>query len=210
MAQLEHTADAPLTDGVDPELMELPAPPQGRRVFTLVLMALVVVASLALIGSLRHDLAYYFATPESVELGDATTLDLATLRPNTHVRIRGTGMVSRAVRYRRVLNGKSYLVFPLAGQHNVYVQVEDTPEAMARTEFTGRLATFSQLGGRFDAVERYLQEDMGLPATGETFLVMADEGPDAQAWAFLVVLLSLGVILVDVLLFFRWFRPLGA
>ncbi len=212
MTQVENTADPGMAgadrDAVDPELMALPAPPRGRRVATLAVMAFVVVAAMALAVSLRHDLAYFFSSAPTVDLGDVRDVDPARLTPNSHVRIQGTPMMSRAVRYRRVLTGGEYVVFPLAGQRTVYVQVDDRDDAVARSEFSGRLVTFSQLGGRMNAVRGYLGEQMQLPVSGESFIVMADEGPGSYAWAFLLVFLCALIVLVDVFLILRWFRPL--
>ncbi|HEY8427807.1 MAG TPA: hypothetical protein VIL20_05510 [Sandaracinaceae bacterium] len=212
MTQVENTADPTLAgadrDAVDPELLALPAPPQGRRIATLAVMALVVVAAMALAVSLRHDLAYFFSSGPTVDLGDVRSLDPARLTANSHVRVQGTPMLSRAVRYRRVLTGGEYVVFPLAGQRTVYVQVEDREDAIARNEFSGRLVTFSQLGGRMDAVRGYLGREMGLPVSGDSFVLLADEGPGSYAWAFMLALLCVLVVLVDVLLLLRWFRPL--
>ena len=214
MAQVENTAGAaPASrDAVDPELLALPAPPRGRRFATLALMALVVVAAMALAVSLRHDIAYFFsgfaAGSETIDLGDVRAVDPAELQPNSHVRVRGTPMMSRAVRYRRVMAGSRYVVFPLAGQRTVYVQVPDRDDAVARSEFSGRLVTFSQLGGRMTAVRGYLSSEMDLPVSGESFLLLADEGPGSYAWAFLLALLAIAFVIVDVVLLLRWFRPL--
>jgi hypothetical protein len=210
VTQAEHTADSLPGDreAVDPELLELPAPPRGRRLAALVLMALVVVASMALVVAIRHDLAYFFAPSTTVDLGDVRSVEPASLEPNTHVRIQGTPMISRAVRYRRVLTGSTHLVFPLAGQRTVYVQVDDSAEAMAQNEFSGRLVTFSQLGSRIGAVEGYLGEELDLPVTGESFLLIADETPGSYAWALLLAGLCVLFVLVDLFLILRWFRPI--
>jgi hypothetical protein len=207
VTQLENTADSHLPDAVDPELLALPAPPRGRRLATLVVMALVVVAAMALAVSLRHDLAYFFSTGQTIDLGDVRSIDPATLEPNTHVRISGTPMMSRAVRYRRVLTGGRYVVFPLAGQRTVYVQVDDREDAVGRNEFSGRLVTFSQLGGRMGAVREYLGRDMSLPVSGESFLLLADESPGSYGWALVLAAICALFVLIDVLLLLRWFRP---
>ena len=204
---MQETADTSASEALDPELLELPAPPQGQRFVTLVLMALVVVGSMVLALSLRHDIAYFFSDPETVDLGDVTDVDPAALTTNTQVRIAGTPMLSRAVRYRRVLTGSQNVVFPLGGQRTVYVHTEDSGAALARSEFTGRLVTFNDLGGRIGTVEGYLDDDLGLPVSGESFLLLADETPGSYAWALLLALLCLLFVAVDVWLFLRWFRP---
>lgn len=213
MTHLENTADGPLRagshrDAVDPELLALPAPPRGRRLWTLIVMALVVVAAMALALSLRHDLEYFFSEGETIDLGDVGAIDPATLEPNTYVRIRGTPMMSRAARYRRVLTGGRYVVFPLAGQRTVYVQVGDGDGALGRSEFSGRLVTFGQLGGRMSTVRQFLADEMGLPASNESFLLLADESPGSYAWALMLAALCALFVLIDVLLLLRWFRPL--
>lgn len=209
MTSVDETADSlPDPDAVDPELLELPSPPKGRRLATLALMALVVVASAVLALSLRHDLAYFFAPSDTVELGPATEIDPADLTPNTHVTIQGHPMMSRTVRYRRVLTGGEYLVFPLAGQRTIYVHAEDMPDTLSRTEFTGRLVTFGQLGARVSAVEGSLAQDLGLPVTDASFLLLADEAPGTYAWALLLALLCGLFIVVNLFLLYRWFRPI--
>jgi len=204
---MQDTADHSAPDAVDPELAELPGPPQGRRVLTLALMALVVVASAALALSLRHDVAYFFSSGDTVELGDAAQVDPADLTPNTQVHVTGTPMLSRTVRYRRVLTGSEYVVFPLGAQRTIYVHAPAEGEALANAEFTGRLVTFDDLGGRIGSVEGYLATRMDLPVSGESYLLLSGESPGSYAWALLLVLLCIAFIAVDVWLFVRWFLP---
>lgn len=204
---MHETADHSAPDALDPELAELPGPPQGRRVLTLALMALVVVASAALALSLRHDVAYFFSRGETIELGDAAQLDPAELAPNTQVRVSGTPMLSRTVHYRRVLTGSTYVVFPLGAQRTIYVHAPAGDDALASAEFTGRLVTFDDLGGRIGSVEGYLADRMDLPVSGESYLLLSGESPGSYAWALLLVLLCIAFIAVDVWLFVRWFLP---
>lgn len=210
MTQAEQAVDALPGDreAVDPELLELPAPPRGRRLAALVLMALVVVASMAVVVAIRHDLAYFFADPATVDLGDARTVNPASLEPNSYVRISGTPMVSRAVRYRRLLTGSTFVIFPLAGQRTIYVQVDDFGEALAQNQFSGRLVTFSQLGSRVRAVEGYLGRDLELPVSGESFLLLAGDAPSSYGWALLLAGLCILFVLIELFLILRWFRPI--
>lgn len=205
---MEETADSLSDpDAVDPELLELPSPPQGRRFLTLVLMAFVVVGSAVLALSLRHDLAYFFASSDTADLGAAVDVDPAELQSNTMVSVGGNPMLSRAVRYRQVLSGSEYVVFPLAGQRTVYVRVPDAPDALTRSEFSGRLVTFGQLGSRVGGVQGSLA-GLGLPVSDDSFLVLADEAPSSYVGSVLLALLCLLFIAVDLFLLFRWFRPL--
>lgn len=207
MTPVENTAERP-REAVDPELLALPAPPKGKRTATLVLMAFVVVVALGLAFSVRHDLAYFFSNPETIDLGDARALDASRLEGNTQVSIQGTPNMGRAVRYRRVLTGSRYIVFPLAGQRTVYVQVEDRAGALGRGDFSGRLVKFSQLGGRMGTVSDYLADTMDLPVSGESYLLLADETPASYTWSLLLAILCALFIALDVFLLLRWFRPL--
>jgi hypothetical protein len=200
----------PADGDVDPELLALPAPPAGRRIATLTLMAAVVVASLALAGSLRYDLAYFFSTADARDLGDVSGVAPATLRPNGFVRIAGTPMASGTVRYRRLVTGETYVVFPLAGQRTVFVHMPESEARSGRTEFSGRLVTFGQLGGRMRSLERYFADDMGMPVSSESFVILVGESPGSYAWALGLVLLCALFVLVDVWLVLRWFRPRAA
>lgn len=196
------------SEQVDPELLALPAPPAGRRFATLTLMAMVVVASIALAMSLRFDLAYFFAEGQARDLGQVTAIDPATLRGNEFVRVSGTPMASTTVRYQRIVTGESYVVFPLAGQRTVFVHMPEALARSGRTEYAGRLVTFGQLGARMRGVQGHLADEMGTPASAESFLVLVDESPPSYAWALGLVLLCVAFVLVDLFLVLRWFRPL--
>lgn len=214
MTQANHTSQArPVgLDRVDPELSALPAPPRGRRIAAMTIMALTVVASMALLTSMRGDISYYFATPTAVDLGDVSTVEPAQLVPNSFVRVEGTPMASGMVRYSKLLSGGTYAVFPLAGQRAIFVQVPlegaGQERDMARREFSGRLVTFGALGGRFGEVRSYLDDTMDMPVSSESFLLLADEPPGSYGWALVLAALCLLFVLVNVWLMIRWFRPL--
>jgi len=196
--------------GVDPELLALPAPARGRRFATLTLMAACAAAALAMLASLRADVAYFFADDRAQVVGEAVELDPRALSPNTYVTLEGTPMASTRVTYERVL-GDRFAVFPLAGQRRVLVQVpaDDGFEsrASARREFSGRLVTVGQLGSRFGAVERTF-ERMDVPVSSETYVLLADEPPGSYVWALLLAALCALVVVLDVFLLLRWFRPI--
>jgi hypothetical protein len=215
--QVKHTAQAPpgaMVEEVDAELLALPAPPRGRRLAAMTLMALTVVTSMGLLGSLRSDIRDFFAPATAIDLGEATAVDPAALAPNAFVRVEGTPSAAHTVRYGRLLSGTTYVVFPLAGQRDVFVQVplegSSADRHMVRREFSGRLVTFGQLGGRFARVRSYLGESMGVPVSSESFLVLADEPPGSYLWAVVLAAICLLFVLLNVLLMLRWFRPLPA
>jgi hypothetical protein len=178
----------------------------------MVLMAAVVGLALGLLSSVRSDLSYALQPSHAIALGDAVELDPATLSSNAYVRVRGTPMLSGMVRFETGLWGSRQVVFPLAGQRNVFVQVAaatmDDPRTAARTEFAGRIITFGELGGRFRVVREYLAQRMGLPVTAETFLIIADDPPATHVWALLFAAFCISVVLFNIWLFSRWFRPL--
>lgn len=212
---MKQTAEAPagaVAEPVDPELVALSAPPKGRRLATMTVMALTVVASIGLIGVLRADIAYFFAPATAADLGEVTALDPASLTPNTFVRVEGTASAAHTVRYTKLLGTTTYAVFPLAGQRDVFVQVPltdaETERNLARREYSGRLTTFGQLGGRFGEVREYLGETMGVPVSSESFLILADEPPGSYGWALFLAALCALFVIVNVILMLRWFRPL--
>ncbi len=194
-------------DAVDPELLTLPTPPSGKRFATMALMAFVVVVALGLVASLRRDLGFFFASGGVQELGDVTALSAASLTPNTLVSVEGTPLSGGAVRYRRVVTGESYVVFPLAGQRTVFVHMTEEAAAAPRTTYVGRLVHFSDLGSRLGSVRDYLSEAMDMPVTGESYVLLVDETPGTYWWALGLTLLCALFVLVDVYLIVRWFRP---
>jgi hypothetical protein len=207
----------PLADSaleLDQELMALPAPPRGRRLLSIASLLAVIVAALALLVHLRRDVAYTFSSEKAVDLGEVNAIELSELTPNRYVRVRGTPMLSRMVRFERALSGQAYAVFPVAGQRQIFVQVPiealSDPARLGKGEWSGRLATFGQLGTRFRSVRDYLQGSLELPVTGESFVVLAEEPPSAYGWSLALSALCLAIIALTLGLLWRWFKPLGA
>lgn len=220
---MDHTVDAaglpgPIggsvggVEAIDPELLALPAPPRGRRLLAMTLMAAVVGMALGLGASVRSDLAYALQPEQAVALGDAGALKPAQLVNNRFARVHGTPMLGGMVQFKTGMFGTQRVIFPLAGQRNLFVQVDSAalsdPRTSARTEFAGRLVTFSELGARFRVVREYLARTMELPVSGETYLLVADDPPGTHAWSVLFAGLCVGIIGLNVWLFSRWFRPL--
>lgn len=198
-------------DGVDPELMALPAPPEGRRIGTMAVMALAVVVALGLTSALRHDVAYFFTAfsgGAARPLGEATQVVPATLTSNSFVELEGTPMASQVVRYRRLLSGETFAVFPLAGQRTIFVHMPEGGLDMPRASYSGRLVTFGDMGGRLDGVRSFFAGSMGTPVTNESYVLLVDEPPQSAWWALALSALCVLFVLVDVWLLVRWFRPL--
>jgi hypothetical protein len=199
-------------DAVDPELLALPVPPRGRRLFAMTLMAAVMVGSVALIGQIRGDIAYFFSPDTVIDLGPARLAAPADMPTNAFVRVVGTPMLSKMVKFTQPLTGSEQVVFPLAGQRHLFVQVPlddlNDPDKGARGEFFGRLVTFADLRGRMGAVQGYLHDAMDMPVTSESFVLIVDEGPESFLWAPLLAALCLAFIALTVWMLLRWFRPL--
>ena len=123
-------------------------------------------------------------------------------------------MASGTVHYQRLLGAETYAIFPLAGQRAIFVSVpsesRDDEARLARREWSGRLVTFSQLGGRLAGVRSYLREQLGMPVTGDSFVLLADEPPASYGWALALAALCLAFVAVNLALVVRWFRPVKA
>lgn len=194
--------------GLDAELLALAAPPRAQRWMALLVMAAAVVAMLALVLSLRSDIAYSLVDPQPIELGPATAIAPQTLTSNSYVHLEGIPTVARAVRFQRGLGG-TYRVFPLAGQRLIFVQTRDVGgESFARSEFSGRLVTFGELGGRYAELQRVMRREAGLPVGQEAYLLLDGEQPGAYTWTWLVAILCVAFALLDAYFIVRWFKPL--
>ena len=163
------------SEGIDPELLDLPAPAKGRRLATMALMALSVVVALGLLASIRRDVSYFFHPGTPVALGEAVALEPAELEPNSYVTVEGTPMASGTVGYGRILGTGRYRAFPLAGQRNLYVQLPVESDDAARTsarrapeplECRPRQAVLRARRGRPDRASTPRAPAGGPPASG--------------------------------------------
>lgn len=198
----------------DAELAKAPAAPSPMRTLALVAMSFAVVASCMTLFSIRGDLAYFAAPRAVTRLGDIRSVTPAALSTNTYVAVTGNPMLGQMVEYERAVTGVKYVVFPLAGQRAVFVEMpasmaEDAAH-MASREYVGRLVTFGELGTRFATVRGFLAASLGMPVTSESFLIRVGEDPSSATWALGLGILCLIMILTNLALLVRWFRPLPA
>lgn len=197
---------------VDDELVGLAAPARGARVAVLTSIAFACVAALGTLLLLRADLAYFFAPRAPAELGEAAALAPATLDSNRYVHVLGTPMLSRAVRAEQRFGSEQIVVFPLAGQRAIFVQVPtsalvDAHEG-ARREWTGRLVRFGDLAGRFSSVRSALRTELSTAVSSETYLLIADDAPGSNPTVLLVTAFCALIIVVNAIFAWRAFRPL--
>jgi hypothetical protein len=196
---------------LDRELLALPVPPGGRRLVSASLMFATIAAALGLLGTLRTDLGYFFSEERAVDLGEATAVNVASLASNSFVRVSGTPMASGTVHYQRVIGTETYAIFPLAGQRAIFVSVPtkslDAEARTARRQWSGRLVTFGQLGGRLAGVRSYLRAQVGMPVTRDSYVLLADEPPGSYGWSLVLAGLCLAFVAVNLALVVSWFRP---
>jgi hypothetical protein len=199
---------------VDAELLALPAPPRAQRALTLGLLVACVLAALTLVVELRSEVAYFFERAPAVSLGELPLADAASAPRNAHVRLRGTPMLSTMIRFERFLTGEPFVLFPLAGQRHVLVQLPaallDEHSVVAAGELHGRLLRLGDLGARYRPLRELLSEQLGVPVTSETLVLLAGESPSDYAWALWLCALCVGALGVTLVLIVRWFRPLRA
>ena len=194
-------------EALDPELLAIHAPPQGQRVAALTVMAAAVVAAMALLVSLRGDMAYALSRPQPTDLAHVRDIEPSKLTSNTFVRLTGTPTVGHAIGFTRGM-GTRFRIFPLAGQRTIYVQVQDNGgESFVRSEYSGRLVTFDGMGGRYAELARVMNREAKLPVTSESFVLLTDEPPNAYTWTLFVALVCLAFVLLDVFFIVRWFKP---
>lgn len=200
-----------LVDGVDPELVALPQPAKGRRIATLVLMAVTVVACLILVRALMPDLQYFASPAAPAELGEITALAPAETPTERYVHIDGSPMASQTIRYDR--GGGRFALTRLVGPEDVFIEIPEAEDdfaaiTAARREFSGRLTTFRALGSRYEPLRGHLEDHMGAHVSRDARVVLADRTPGSAWWTVLATILCVLSILLNLVLIVRWFRPL--
>lgn len=172
-----------------------------------------MLAAASLLVHIQQDVSYALSAERVIDIGDATSAELAQLPVNRYVRVRGSVMVAHGARYQRLLSGDTYAVFPLAGQRQIFVHAElaslSDPARIASGDFTGRLVTFGQLRGRLGTVRAYLSQAGGLPVSDESFVVLAEEPPSGYRIALLGSAFCWAMLASCLVLLWRWFRPLA-
>lgn len=200
-------------DDVDPELLALPAPPRARAMVTAGLMAGVIALSALLMWSFRSDFSYWMSGlggGAPVDLGDARTLD--RVPENQLVTIRALPRAASAIRFRRLVRGGTFRVYPILGQPGLFVQsfIADGTRVGRRPrhgEYTGRLVSFEEARGGYEAIRSFFEREMDVEVPANAVLLMDGERPQDYAWVLGLYLLLLAFMVTNGLLLYRHLRP---
>lgn len=174
----------------DPELLALPAPPRRERTLAVVLMLTTTLASLAMCWALKSEVAYAFARPVPVDVGDLATLQLGTIPPGTYVEARGLLGTSGAIRYTRPLEGDSFRVHPVAGvQHGrLWIEIRvpegmEGPRFVPPTSFAGRLTPLAETGLRHAGLAGSIRRQTATEVSKDAWVLVDGASPRASRWA---------------------------
>lgn len=203
----------PAAESVDEELVALGAPPNTQRLVTVGVMAITGALCVAMLLSLRVDLAYLFSDTSIVKLGNINEAKTASLPINRFVELEGAPMLSHAAEYRASSFGERRVITPFAGQRGVLISLPkaqfENPASLAGHRFTGRLLPMNKLRN-MSSVREFLQRRANYPVSGDTLVFLASDAPRSQVSSALIAGLSLAFVIINLWLIVRWFRPLGA
>ncbi|WP_394842881.1 hypothetical protein LZC95_38140 [Pendulispora brunnea] len=174
---------------VDPELLQLPDPPRRERTWTLLLLVVTALASLAMVVSLARDAAYAFAPSSPFEAGELLALKLEEVGQNRLVNARGMLGASGAIRYERPFESDSYRLAPVAGRSDLWVEIrvpsgQESARFVPPSTFSGRLVRFDAVGPRHRSLRSHVPAHAWLLVDGET--------PDRARWSCGLMVLFVG------------------
>ncbi len=193
--------DSPVSSGVDPELLSLPAPPKRERTAAVVLMAATALAAAWMAVALLAEARYALAPGQPVDVGDLTSLhpghdggDPQTPGPagsdlaNRYVRASGLLGTSGAIRYGRAAEGDSFRLAPVAGNPGLWVEIRvpegfEGPRFVPPTAFAGRLVPFRKAGVRHVGLAKSVREQTEVPVPDDAWLLVDGSSPRASRWA---------------------------
>lgn len=184
-------------DEVDPELLDLPAPPKRERTLTVGLLLVTALASLAMVAALRRDAAYAFSAAVPENLGDLGSTPAESFRDNAFVQGRAMLGAAHAIRYERPLVSSSFRLMPVAGRPNVWAEVRvpagaENARWVPPNEVVGRLVRFEASGPKHRGLASAVKDATGQDVPKGAWLLVQDEGPGDARSAVLLVLLFAG------------------
>jgi hypothetical protein len=180
-------------DGLDPELLALPAPSPVARRLTLALVALSAMAALYMCWVLYPAARYAFADDRAEDLGELSLVAPSRLKSNAYVCATGLPSFAFATRYTRTFDDGLHLLAPVVGAQGVWIDVR-----VARPENDAHFVPPSRFCGRLVAASDTSVLDR--PPTGAAgeraqWFLLADQAPrDAWPAALLLVLFAVGAV----------------
>ena len=188
---------------LDPELLELPDPPRRERTWTLALLIITALASVAMVLSLARDAAYAFAPNEPFDAGELLTIHPTDVGQNRLTMAHGMLGASGAIRYERPFEADSYRLAPVAGRSDLWVEIrvpsgQEGARFIPPSLFSGRLVRFDAVGPRHRSLRSYV------PATA--WLLVDGETPERARWSFALVVLFAGFAVWNAVTFVRLTR----
>lgn len=200
-------------DEVDPELLELPAPPRRERTLTLVVLTVTALACLAMAFALRLDAAYLWARKAPTDLGDLSTLSPASAPADgTFVKASGLLGASAAIRYERAFVSDTFRVQPALGRTDLFVELrvpegQETPRYVPPSSFSGRLVKLSSPGVRHRGLAEAIEAKTGVHPANNAYLLVDGEEPEGARGSFGLLVLFVGFALWNVVSVARLVRP---
>ncbi|MEO8797606.1 MAG: hypothetical protein ABI551_06960 [Polyangiaceae bacterium] len=218
MSQTQHAPDLALRlsreDEVDEELLALPAPPKKERTYTVALLAVTIVASLAMAFSLLRDASYAFGSARPTDLADLHAAQVDAALDNHYVTAQGMLGAAGAIRYERAFDTDSYRVAPVAGRSDVWVELrvpdgQESSRFVPPTQFSGRLVRFDEVGPRHRGLRDAITNIGGAAVPANAWLVVDGQPPSASRWAVTLVMLFVGFALWNAVAIQRLLRRVG-
>jgi hypothetical protein len=179
-------------DGLDPELLALPAPPKRERTLTVLLLALTALSSCAMSFALRGDAAYAFgggSAGAALDLGELRDANIkGASSDNRFARGQGVLGAAGAIRFERPFESDSYRLSPVAGRRDLWVEVrvpagEETGRYVPPTTFAGRLVPFDQAGPRHRGLVNAIETATGEAVPTGAKVLVDEEVPARARWA---------------------------
>jgi hypothetical protein len=197
----------------DSDLAELPAPRRPWRRTTLVVLWLGATGSLWLALSVLPDVVYSLRGGEPIGLGDLRTTSFEPKLSNHWVQGEGE-LSSKAIRYKRPLEGDSYRLAALQSNPRVWVQVrvperEEGPRFVPPASFVGRLVPASELGIRHRALPDAVNELGPGQVSGDAWFLLDGESPQGLRWALGLLVLLLAFTAFNVVGLLKLLRPIA-
>ena len=197
----------------DSDLAELPAPRRPWRRTTLVVLWLGATGSLWLALSVLPDVVYSLRGGEPIGLGDLRSSSFDPKLSNHWVQGEGE-LSSKAIRYKRPLEGDSYRLAALQSNPRVWVQVrvperEEGPRFVPPASFVGRLVPASELGIRHRALSGAVNELGPGQVSDDAWFLLDGESPQGLRWALGLLMLLLAFTAFNVVGLLKLLRPIA-